>query len=813
MKKFIITGMNCAACSSKVEKAALSVEGVTSASVNLLLGTLSVDGTFNNCSIINAVTKSGYGISEASKDFSVTQNKNLFFVNIKKLILSLVLLIILMYFSMGVIMFNFPIPSIIRQNPLIIGYIEMILTIIVISVNYNYFYDGFKSALHKAPNMNTLISTGSSISFIWSLYCLFTLTFSLNTETVLFSDIKQLYFESSAMILTFINIGKTLESRAKEKTTEILSDIVKLAPDHATVIKNGDKFVVRTSEIKCDDTVSVMPGESFPVDGIITNGETSVNQSSLTGESLPVEKYINDTVFAGTLNLNGYIEYKATSTSESSVLAEIIQSVSDASSTKAPIARIADKVSSVFVPVVFAISLLTFVINYFIFDISTAVKNAVSVLVISCPCALGLATPVAVTVGSGVGAKHGILYKTAESLENAGKSEIVAFDKTGTLTTGMMSVCDVIPFNNLSEEELLKIAASTESKSSHPIAISICKLAESKKLILNKTNYFESKTGNGIIAEIDGKKVYSGKPKFITDNCNVDNINFNKINELESQGKTVVLFSYYDTCIGLISLADKLQSESVKTVKKLLAADKRVVMLTGDNQKAAHMIAENLGISEIYAGLMPNEKAEKIKILKQSGKVIMVGDGINDAPALTQADIGIAVANGTDIAIDSADIILMNKSPLYVVEAINHSRRVIKNIRQNLFWALFYNMICIPIAAGSFAKWDIGVSPGICAAAMSLSSFCVVSNALRLNRNKFFIGDNNMTKEIKIKGMMCPHCEATVKKTIESVQGVISAEPSYKKNKAVVVCNNNVDIKAVIQAVNAAGYEVIKVKD
>lgn len=814
MKTFDVIGMNCAACSSKVEKAAGKVKGVTSCSVNLLTNTLAVDGDFLDDDIINAVIKAGYGASVQSpviKRERIVDKE--FSQKIKKLVSSVVVLIILLYFSVGVLMCSFLVPHFLCKYPFIIGYIELFLTIIIIFINNEYFKKGISAVIHLSPNMDTLISLGVVVSLVWSMRQLVMISvISVNAD---FNEISELLgklnFESAAMILTFIDIGKALEARAKGKTTNALSELIKLAPDNATLIENGNKRSIRSSDIKVNDIIAVMPGESFPADGVVVNGSTSVNQSSLTGESIPVDKNTGDYVYAGTLNLNGYVEFSATKTSTETVLAGIIRSVNDAASSKAPIARLADNAAGVFVPVVLFISILTFLIHYLInSDFSIAIERAVSVLVISCPCALGLATPVAVMAGSGVAAKNGILFKTAEALETAGKTSIIVLDKTGTVTTGAMKVCDVIPSDGYTEKLLLQYAASLESKNDHPIAEAICFEATKRNISLLYTDEFSYFSGRGISARLENEILYGGNLSYITSSCS-DTKSIKEIyDKLSSEGKTTVIFALENKIIGLISLADSVRQESKNTVAKLKKGGKRIVMLTGDNKNAANYIAEQSDIEEVFSGLLPEGKCEIITKLKSEGLVAMVGDGINDSPALVNANIGIAVSNGTDIAMNSADVVLMNSSLDTLYQVFEISNRTLKIIKQNLFWAFFYNAICIPLAAGLFEPFGLTVTPALCAAAMSLSSFCVVSNALRINLYKYqkSNGERKMKIEIKVNGMMCPHCEAAVKKAVESVPGVVYAEPSFKNNSVVIEYVGDIDISSVKTSITEAGYEV-----
>lgn len=835
MNKYKITGMSCAACSARVEKAVSKVDGVTQCNVNLLTESMVVEGTASDSAILKAVVDAGYGASADGKekvkndkeDIKNNTAKNI----LNRFIVSFIFLAVLMYISMGHTMWGWAVPSFIDMhiNPIGTGLIELVLTAVIMVINQKFFISGFKGLIHRAPNMDTLVALGSSASFIYSLVILFIM--SVKFSAGLYDDamhyVHDLYFESAGTILTLITLGKYLETYSKGKTTNALKQLASLAPKTAVVIRNDKEVTVNVDEVITGDIFVVKPGESIPVDGVVIEGYSAVDESALTGESIPVDKNVDDKVSSATINKSGYLKCRATAVGQDTTLSKIIQMVTDASATKAPIAKIADKVSGVFVPAVIAISIVTFIVwmiaqVYF----GYALSRAISVLVISCPCALGLATPVAIMVGNGVGAKNNILFKTAESLEQTGKTHIVVFDKTGTLTQGKPSVTDVVKYSDM----LLPYAYSIENKSEHPLAEAIVEYSESNKVKLLECTDFTSLTGSGLKGIVDNKTILAGSYRFISSKINISNQVTDKVNQFADEGKTPLLFACDDELLGIIAVADKIKDDSISAVNELNNMGIRVVMLTGDNKRTADAIGKQLGVDRIISDVMPNDKANVIKELKQFGRVAMVGDGINDAPALTQADIGLAVAQGTDIAIDSADVVLMNSKPSDVCSAIKLSRRTLVNIKENLFWAFIYNAIGIPIAAGVWIPitgWTL--NPMFGAAAMSLSSFCVVMNALRLNtvnihkkadKNKYIKNlvdiniankeEKTLTKTIKIDGMMCPHCEATVKKTLESIDGVAEAVASHIDKIAVVTLTKDVDTTVLEKAVIDAGYTVIE---
>lgn len=835
MNKYKITGMSCAACSARVEKAVSKVDGVTQCNVNLLTESMVVEGTASDSAILKAVVDAGYGASADGKekvkndkeDIKNNTAKNI----LNRFIVSFIFLAVLMYISMGHTMWGWAVPSFIDMhiNPIGTGLIELVLTAVIMVINQKFFISGFKGLIHRAPNMDTLVALGSSASFIYSLVILFIM--SVKFSAGLYDDamhyVHDLYFESAGTILTLITLGKYLETYSKGKTTNALKQLASLAPKTAVVIRNDKEVTVNVDEVIKGDIFIVKPGESIPVDGVVIEGYSAVDESALTGESIPVDKNVDDKVSSATINKSGYLKCRATAVGQDTTLSKIIQMVTDASATKAPIAKIADKVSGVFVPAVIAISIVTFIIwmiaqEYF----GYALSRAISVLVISCPCALGLATPVAIMVGNGVGAKNNILFKTAESLEQTGKTHIVVFDKTGTLTQGKPSVTDVVKYSDM----LLPYAYSIENKSEHPLAEAIVEYSESNKVKLLECTDFTSLTGSGLKGIVDNKTILAGSYKFISSKINISNEVTEKVNHFADEGKTPLLFACDDELLGIIAVADKIKDDSISAVNELKNMGIRVVMLTGDNKRTADAIGKQLGVDRIISDVMPEDKANVIKELKQFGRVAMVGDGINDAPALTQADIGLAVAQGTDIAIDSADVVLMNSKPSDVCSAIKLSRRTLINIKENLFWAFIYNAIGIPLAAGVWIPitgWTL--NPMFGAAAMSLSSFCVVMNALRLNtvnihkkadKNRYIknLVDINitnkeeitLTKTIKIDGMMCPHCEATVKKALESIDGVSEAKASHIDKIAVVTLTKDVDTTVLEKAVIDAGYTVIE---
>ena len=824
MTQFDVTGMSCAACSARVEKAVNAVPGVDSCAVSLLTNSMGVEGTASADEIIRAVEKAGYGAAlnnqkkenNKSDDLKDTETPKI----LGRLIASLAFLLPLMYISMGHMMWGFPLPSFLEGNHIAMGIAQMILSAIVMVINQKFFISGFKGIIHRAPNMDTLVALGSGASFVYSVAVLFKMTES--------GGMGDFYFESAAMILTLITVGKLLEAKSKGKTTNALKALMKLAPKTATVIRNGEEKTVSVDEIQVGDIFIVKSGDNIPIDGVITEGECSVDEAALTGESIPVDKEIGNAVYAGTTNLNGYIKCRATKTGENTALAQIIRTVEEASATKAPIAKIADKVSSVFVPVVIVIALITLIVWLVIGKgLSYALSRAVSVLVISCPCALGLATPVAVMVGSGVGAKNGILFKNAAALEETGRIKNICLDKTGTVTKGKPVVCDIFPEDEISEDNLLKLAHSLEIKSSHPLARAINEFAAEKGIAPFESEDFKTLTGSGISAVINEKECFAGSLKFISEKAEISDKMLEKAQSLSENGKTPLLFTVENRLIGIIAVADSLKEDSIEAISELKKIGLKVFMLTGDNKNTAKAIANEVGVDEVFSEVLPNDKEEIIKKLQAEGKTAMVGDGINDAPALTGADIGIAIGAGSDIALDSADIVLVNSSLKDVVTAVKLSRKTLKNIYENLFWAFIYNIIGIPLAAGAFIAltgWEM--SPMLGAAAMSLSSFCVVSNALRLNffkvektketnntvdkTEEIKMEDSDiMTKTVKIEGMMCHHCEAAVRKALEAFDEVEKAEVSHEKGEAVLTLSAELDDEKIKNAVEELEYKVI----
>jgi len=825
MEQYNITGMSCAACSARVEKAVSSVRGVTSCSVNLLTNSMGVEGTASEKEIIEAVSNAGYGASKKSEEFKSSDGDLLedkeSSVLKKRLFSSLGFLIILMYISMGYTMWSFPLPQILEAKPVAIGFFQLILSAIIILINKKFFINGFKGLIHLAPNMDTLVALGSGASFIWSVYKLIEMCGAENPHHYLHS----FYFESAAMILTLITVGKMLEARSKGKTTNAIKALIKLAPKTATVIRDGKEIQLSVSQVEKGDIFIVKAGESIPVDGIVTNGSGAVDESALTGESIPIDKETGDSVSAATINQSGWLECKATRVGEDTTLSQIIKTVSNTAATKAPVAKAADKVSGVFVPVVIAISVIT-IIGWLISgeDFGTALSRGISVLVISCPCALGLATPVAVMVGNGVGAKNGILFKTASSLENAGKVSIVALDKTGTITNGTPVVTNIIPFD-ISENELLKTAFSLEKKSEHPLAKAITQKAIESGISAEEVEFFKTMPGNGVTAKLGGITVSGGNLKFIESRIEISEEEKSTVFSLSEEGKTPLLFATDKKLIGIIAVADTIKPESPEAIKQLRNMGIKVIMLTGDNEKTANAIGKTAGVDEVIAGVLPNGKEAVIRRLMKKGRVAMVGDGINDAPALTRADIGIAIGAGTDIAIDAADIVLMKSRLTDVPAAIRLSRQTLRNIHQNLFWAFMYNTLGIPLAAGLFIPvfgWEL--SPMFGAAAMSLSSFCVVSNALRLNLFKIHSTKKDrkikvkikekkdMKKTLKIEGMMCGHCESRVKKTLEAIDGVDFADVNHETDSAVVTLTTDVSNETLINTVEEQGYTVTEIR-
>ena len=820
MTQFNITGMSCAACVARVEKAVNSVEGVNSCSVSLLTNSMGVEGNVDTNAIIKAVTDAGYGASlkdekntsskdDALKDTETPKLK-------KRLFLSLGFLVVLMYISMGHVMWGWWLPV---TNPIIIGVAQLVLTLIIMVINRKFFVNGFKGLLHKSPNMDTLVALGSGASFVYSAYMLVRMFIDVsNSHTYL----HEFYFESAAMILTLITVGKMLEARSKGKTTNALKTLMDLAPKTATILIDGVETEVPIEQVKKGDIFVVRPGEQISVDGVILDGHTAVDESALTGESIPVDKNIGDKVSGGTINQSGFIKCEALRVGEDTTLSQIIKMVSDAAATKAPIAKIADKVSGVFVPVVITIAVIT-IIGWLIGgqSVGYALARGISVLVISCPCALGLATPVAIMVGNGVGAKNGILFKTAVSLEETGRVSTVVLDKTGTITEGKPKVTDIIPIN-MSERDLLDYACSLEAKSEHPLAKAIMEKAKELNAYMFEVENFKALAGNGVTAEFNGKTLYGGSLKFISEKIHIDNEIIKIAESLADNGKTPLLFSIKNKLLGIIAVADTIKEDSSKAIKELQNMGIKVIMLTGDNEKTAKAIGAQAGVDEIIAGVLPDGKEKVIRKLRDKGKVMMVGDGINDAPALTRADMGVAIGAGTDVAIESADIVLMNSKLSDVASAIRLSRATLKNIHENLFWAFFYNAIGIPLAAGLFINlfgWEL--NPMFGAAAMSLSSFCVVSNALRLNfkdihnskkdkKIKFRYKEKKVMQiTMKIEGMMCPHCEANVKKTLEGIAEVREAIVSHKDGTAIVTLDADAAPVTLKKAVEEQGYKVI----
>ena len=819
MKKFTVTGMSCAACSARVEKAVSSLSGVTECSVNLLTNSMTVSGTATDEEIISAVTDAGYGAfsgdskSEAEKSIPDDESKALR----KRFTWSLKFLIILMYFSMGAVMWGFPLPEFFIRNPIAIGFVQFILTICVMIINKKFFISGFRGLLKKSPNMDTLVALGSGVSFIYSTFLLFEMVAKPDHASHI---LHGLYFESAAMILTLITVGKFLEARSKGKTTNAIKSLMELAPKTAIIIRDGKEIEIPASELLKDDIFIVKPGSAIPCDGVVIEGHSAVDESALTGESIPVDKDIDNKVSAGTTNLSGFLKCRATEVGEDTTLSKIISLVEEAASSKAPISKIADKVSGVFVPAVISIAFVTFIVWMLIgVSFSEALTHGISVLVISCPCALGLATPVAIMVASGVGAKHGILFKTASALEETGRAQIIALDKTGTITEGKPVVTDVVP-NGIDEKEFLQLAYSLELKSEHPLAKAIVKKAEEHGISSLSSKNFEALAGSGAQAIVDGKNICGGNLKFISDEAEISVHLKETAENLANEGKTPLFFAREGICIGIIAVSDSIKEDSFHAIGQLKNMGLRVVMLTGDNNRTAQAVKTQAGIDEAYSELLPEDKQKVILDLKKQGKTIMVGDGINDAPALTTSHIGIAIGSGTDIAIDSADIVLVKNKLTDVAASIRLSRYTLRNIHENLFWAFIYNVIGIPLAAGVFAKLGVSLTPMFGAAAMSLSSFCVVSNALRINlldvnnpkrdkKIKHKKEKKQMEKVIKIEGMMCPHCEARVKKLLEEIDGVETAITSHTEGTATLTLSKDVPNDTLKSVIEDAGYKFI----
>lgn len=818
MKKYDITGMSCAACSARVEKAVSSLEGVTVCSVNLLTNSMEVDGSATESEIISAVIKAGYGATlHGSQKPNSVEKSNKKKVNTEisalknRFLVSLGFLIALMYVAMGHTMWNFPLPSFLQENPLSIAILQLILCIIVMIINRKFFISGFKSAIKLAPNMDTLVALGSGASFIYSVALLFKV--SSNHEVL-----HGLYFESAAMILVLITLGKMLEAIAKGKTTDALDKLTSLAPESATVVRDGKEIILPISEIRVGDIFTVRPGESIAVDGIIIEGESALDESALTGESIPVDKGVGAPVYSATINRSGFLKCKATEVGDETMLSRIIKMVEDASSSKAPIAKIADKVSGIFVPTVIGISIITFVVWSLIGkDLAFSLTRAISVLVISCPCALGLATPVSIMVGSGVGAKNGILFKNATSLEEAGKIKVIALDKTGTITVGAPKVTDMICTDGVNENEFVTLAYSLEKQSEHPLSRAILQYGEEKDVSSLPISDFKAVAGNGLEGKIENSIIRGGNERFISNFATIpENLKL-KASALAENGKTPMYFSKNDTILGIIAVADTIKPDAKEAIAELRAMGIKTVMLTGDNERTALAISKQAGVDEVIAGVLPDGKEKVIGDLKKHGKVAMVGDGINDAPALTSADTGIAIGSGTDIAIDSANIVLIKSNLADLPAAIKLSRATLNNIKLSLFWAFFYNCLGIPLAAGVLIPLGITLTPMMGAAAMSLSSFCVVTNALRLNLVNIYKKHKTkefkpMTKTIKIEGMMCPHCEAHVKKALEALEGVENVVPSHTEKKATLTLTSPVSDETLKATVEAQGYKVLGIE-
>lgn len=839
MKQYVVTGMSCAACSARVEKAVSKVEGVASCSVSLLTHSMGVEGTAQPEDIIAAVEAAGYGAfvkggSGQKKDSAAGSSGEEMLADRetpvlkRRLTASLAFLIVLMYVSMGHMMWGWPLPEILAGNHVAVGLVQLLLTGIVMVINQKFFISGFKSLWNKAPNMDTLVALGSGASFLYSVYALFAMTDAQmrGDAAGVMEYMHEFYFESAAMILTLITVGKMLEARSKGKTTDALKNLMKMAPKTAVVWRNGEETEISIDQVAEGDIFLVRPGGNIPVDGVILEGTSAVDESALTGESIPVDKAAGDKVFAATLNQSGFIRCQASRVGEDTTFSQIIQMVSDAAATKAPIAKAADRVSGIFVPAVIGISLLT-AVGWMIAGQSFgfALARGISVLVISCPCALGLATPVAIMVGNGVGAKNGILFKTAAALEEAGKTEIIALDKTGTITMGEPHVTELLPAPGVTEEQLLKLAAVLEKKSEHPLARSVMRRAEELGLEPEEAEEFEALVGSGVSASLKGRKLLGGSLSFMSSRIAVPETVRKQAESLAEQGKTPLLFAEDETLAGVIAVADVIKEDSPQAVRELQNMGIRVVMLTGDNEKTAQAIGRQAGVDEVIAGVLPDGKEAVIRALKEKGKTAMVGDGINDAPALTRADLGIAIGAGTDVAIDAADVVLMKSRLSDVPAAIRLSRGTLRNIHENLFWAFFYNAVGIPLAAGLFIPllgWKL--NPMFGAAAMSLSSFCVVSNALRLNflsirdgsrdkktktkHHKLEKESKKMEKTMNIEGMMCGHCEARVKKTLEAIPGVEAAEVSHEKGTAVVKMASEVADEVLKKAVEDQDYQV-----
>lgn len=845
MEQYIVTGMSCAACSSRVEKAVSKVPGVTSCSVSLLTNSMGVEGTASEQEIIKAVADAGYGASKKGEGAAKTQSssasagedmlKDRTTPALKKrLIASLGFLIVLMYFSMGHMMWGWPVPGFMKDNHVMMGLLQMLLTIAVMVINQKFFISGFKGMIHRAPNMDTLVALGSGASFVYSTYALFAMTDAQmrGDMDAVMSYMHDFYFESAAMILALITVGKMLEARSKGKTTDALKGLMKLAPKTAVVIRGEKEVQVSIEQVQKGDCFVVKPGENIPVDGEVIEGNSAVNESALTGESIPVDKAVGDKVSAATVNQSGYLKCRATRVGEDTTLSQIIQMVSDAAATKAPIAKIADRVSGVFVPTVITIAVITIIVWLIAGQsIGFALSRGIAVLVISCPCALGLATPVAIMVGNGMGARNGIMFKTAVSLEETGKMQIVALDKTGTITSGEPKVTDIIPAAGVTEDTLLKCAYALENKSEHPLARAILEKAKEENAGIEEVTGFQALPGNGLTAILDGHTLYGGNHTFISSKVSVDGDIQKKAEKLAEAGKTPLFFGNEDRLLGVIAVADVIKEDSPQAIKELQNMGIHVVMLTGDNERTAKAIGQQAGVDEVIAGVLPEGKEQVIRKLKEKGKVAMVGDGINDAPALTRADMGIAIGAGTDVAIDAADVVLMKSRLSDVPAAIRMSRATLRNIHENLFWAFFYNIIGIPLAAGVwYPLFGWKLNPMFGAAAMSLSSFCVVSNALRLNLFKMYDAskdkklkakkekkrskkeDKTMKKIMHIEGMMCGHCEAAVKKALEALPQVDEAVVSHEAGKAELTLNAEIADDVLKKTVEDKDYTVTSVE-
>ncbi|MBR4005042.1 MAG: heavy metal translocating P-type ATPase [Treponema sp.] len=846
MEQFAVSGMTCAACSARVEKAVSSVKGVSSCTVNLLTNSMKVEGIATQNEIISAVEKAGYGArllneSKGNRQSSISQKEELLKdvntpILIKRLVFSAVFLLALMYVSMGHMMWSFPLPKFLEESHVSIALLEMILAEVIMLINRKFFTSGFRALVHRSPNMDSLVALGSGASFVYSLCMLFLMIHhaEAGNKVKVMECMDNLYFEGAAMIVTLITVGKLLESVSKGRTTSALKSLLNLSPKTAVIERDGKEITVPVEEVCIDDIFLVRPGEQIPVDGIVIEGESAVDESALTGESMPVDKVPGSKVFCATMNASGFLKCRATGVGEDTSFSKIIQMVSDASTGKAPVAKAADKVSGIFVPVVIGIAAVVFAVWMFIGkDVGFSLSRAISVLVISCPCALGLATPVAIMVGTGKGAKNGMLFKTAETLEECARIQIVALDKTGTITSGKPGVAEIICSHDSTEDELLVTAASLEAKSEHPLSIAVLEAAKKRNVSPKEVEHFKALTGRGLSAVLDGKKIFGGSFSYISSICRVDDDLAFKVRECSDLGHTPLLFCLQERVLGIISVSDMIKDDSVEAVRELSGMGIKTVMLTGDNERTAAVIAGQCGIDTVASSLMPEDKEGIVKNLSLSGKTAMVGDGINDAPALTRSDVGIAVGAGTDVAIDAASLVLMNDRLTDVSSAIRLSRATLRIIHQNLFWAFFYNAILIPVAAGAFAGFGIVINPMLSAAAMSISSFCVVTNALRLNlvnirnsrhdrkvksninldktvqENKAQSMEVNMVeKTLKVEGMMCQHCEMHVKKALEAIDGVTEATANHEKKEVVVKLSKDIPDETFAAAIKEAGYEM-----